>query len=316
MRSHVNITETKNSLSMITKSGVSSTKIVVGVTSYGRSFRMADPSCSGVQCAFTGPESGAKPGRCTDTRGYISNAEIKEIIAKDSTASVAYDSASMSNILRYGPQSSRNWVAYMDDKNKAERIALWKGLNFGGTSDWAVDLDSFLPGDDTDPGHGPIFIEQPTGFQKLECNNRYYLNATLDPEDRWKELKVNEAWDYAISKWTLRDKKFAIQEFVPFISNELVGPEDMDCQNLAAKNGCDGPIDCDDSISRTPGATLLLRSFTQLNEVSTPLMVRATPKDPAILTRGRWQSISTTGFWMLTAISKRIYHLLRATSHR
>jgi GH18 family chitinase len=41
LRSHVNLTETINSLAMITKAGVLSNKVVVGVVSYGRSFKMA-----------------------------------------------------------------------------------------------------------------------------------------------------------------------------------------------------------------------------------------------------------------------------------
>ncbi|KFY83394.1 hypothetical protein V500_10074, partial [Pseudogymnoascus sp. VKM F-4518 (FW-2643)] len=54
LRSHVNLTETINALSMITKAGVASNKIVVGVTSYGRSFKMAQAGCTGPECLFTG----------------------------------------------------------------------------------------------------------------------------------------------------------------------------------------------------------------------------------------------------------------------
>lgn len=42
----VNLTETYTALAMITKAGVSTNKIVVGVSSYGRSFQMADSSCT------------------------------------------------------------------------------------------------------------------------------------------------------------------------------------------------------------------------------------------------------------------------------
>jgi GH18 family chitinase len=82
LRSHVNITQTIGALSMITKAGMPSSKVVVGVTSYGRSFRMAEAGCTGPDCTFTGTklESHATPGRCTGTSGYISDAEICEII--------------------------------------------------------------------------------------------------------------------------------------------------------------------------------------------------------------------------------------------
>ncbi len=57
---------------MITKAGVPAYKIYVGVTSYGRSFRMSDPACTGPQCTFTGTRSvsDAEPGDCTGTGGY------------------------------------------------------------------------------------------------------------------------------------------------------------------------------------------------------------------------------------------------------
>src|SRR5262245_38778491 len=98
---------------MITKAGVPSSKLIVGVTSYGRSFQMADPQCWDPQCFFTGgPEeggSGASKGRCTDTAGYISNAELREKEADG--ARVWFDDSSDSNMMIYDDDT---WVAYMD----------------------------------------------------------------------------------------------------------------------------------------------------------------------------------------------------------
>lgn len=50
LRSHVNSTETMDALIMVTKAGVPSHKVVVGVSSYGRSFKMSDSTCRGPQC--------------------------------------------------------------------------------------------------------------------------------------------------------------------------------------------------------------------------------------------------------------------------
>lgn len=57
---------------------------MVGESSYGRSFKMAEAGCTGPNCFFTGTNgtSDAKPGRCTKTGGYLADAEIKEIIQR------------------------------------------------------------------------------------------------------------------------------------------------------------------------------------------------------------------------------------------
>ncbi|KAJ6784672.1 hypothetical protein PWT90_00415 [Aphanocladium album] len=157
LRSHINKTETMDSLILITKAGVESRKIVVGISSYGRSFRMSDPSCSGPMCTYTGTRdhSEAYQGRCTGTSGYISNAEMQEIIQDHNYGTINnyYDSSSDSLILEYGDGNAVDWVAYMDDELKESRASWVKGLNFAGTSDWAVDLNDINGGgggDDSD----------------------------------------------------------------------------------------------------------------------------------------------------------------------
>ena len=67
LRHQVNQTEVANALSMITKAGVSTTKVVVGMPMYGRSFKMTTPGCVGPMCTYAGPESAAAPGKCTQT---------------------------------------------------------------------------------------------------------------------------------------------------------------------------------------------------------------------------------------------------------
>ncbi|KAJ6450604.1 class V chitinase-like protein [Mycena sanguinolenta] len=140
LRSHVNLTETLNAFSMITKAGVNSNKLVVGVTSYGRAFKMTTAGCTGPLCTFTGPSSGATPGPCTQTAGYIADAEINQIIAAGNVQTF-HDASSDTDILVY---DSVQWVAYMNDATKASRTTTYQGLNMGGVSDWAVDLQAFV----------------------------------------------------------------------------------------------------------------------------------------------------------------------------
>ena len=98
LRSHVKLTETASALSMITKAGVSSNQIAIGVASYARSFQMSEAGCYGPNCTSTGPDSGTVEGPCTDTAGYISNAELAGI-AKEEDVYTYVDITSNSNIM-------------------------------------------------------------------------------------------------------------------------------------------------------------------------------------------------------------------------
>ncbi|OKO97982.1 Acidic mammalian chitinase [Penicillium subrubescens] len=141
LRSHVNLTETGYALSIFTKAGAEAKKLMVGVTSYGRSFEMITAKYTGPDCTFTRPDSGATPRRCTQTAGYIANAEIDEIISDNPTVQVLFDDDSDSDIIVY---NNTQWVGYMTTTTKSTRTTYYKSLNMGGTTEWAVDIEKFL----------------------------------------------------------------------------------------------------------------------------------------------------------------------------
>jgi chitinase len=136
LRSHVNLTETISAMSMITKAGVSSNKIAMGVASYARSFQMAEAGCYGPECLFTGPASGAVPGVCTQTAGYIANTELFAI-ADNQSVYTYLDDNSNSYIMVW---DDTQWASYMDSAIKDSRSSLYEGMNFLGIADWAIDL--------------------------------------------------------------------------------------------------------------------------------------------------------------------------------
>ncbi|KAI0545346.1 hypothetical protein F4679DRAFT_561711 [Xylaria curta] len=165
LRSHVNRTETRNALSMVTKAGARADQVVVGVSSYGRSFKMKDSSCTGPTCEFTGSRtvSNAEKGSCTDTAGYISDAELRRLIdgeelEEGGVVRTWFDENSQSDILTW----NGNWVAWMNENTKTARIKWAKDLNFGGTSDWAVDLESFRDPVDGDTSGGELIAGSPS----------------------------------------------------------------------------------------------------------------------------------------------------------
>jgi chitinase len=168
LRSDVNLTETINALSMITKAGVPSNQIIVGVTSYGRSFQMTTAGCYTELCTYTGHWSGAYAGLCTETPGYIANAEINSILDGNGTLTsgngspvnvgtnfMTYlDSNSYSNIVVY---DDTQWVGYMDDDNKASRELIYIDLNFCGWADWAIDLQTY-DGDNSSNNESVVYL--------------------------------------------------------------------------------------------------------------------------------------------------------------
>lgn len=170
LRSHINITETINALSMITKAGVPSNMVVVGVSSYGRSFQMTTAGCWTEECTFTGPLSGALPGPCTGTAGYISDYEINSIASSNPTVEVYFDDNSYSNIVVY---NETQWVAYMNDSNKATRKSLYADLTFLGSADWAVDLQSI-------DGDGAASSGSSSDNETVYINPNIWSSATME----------------------------------------------------------------------------------------------------------------------------------------
>jgi hypothetical protein len=106
--------------------------------------------------------------------GYISNAEINEIISLgDDGVHQVYDGASDSDMLFYGG----NWVAYMDENLKTRRTQHYQELKFGGTIDWALDLASYTSSDGDPEGDD---VEDPDTTPLSPCDAKYETLEDLD----------------------------------------------------------------------------------------------------------------------------------------
>ncbi|KEZ43542.1 hypothetical protein SAPIO_CDS4454 [Scedosporium apiospermum] len=287
--SHVNYTETENALSMITKAGVPSNKIIVGVTSYGRSFRMVEPGCTGPECKYMGPESGAKKGLCTGTPGYLSDAEINQIIqdgtstpwkveGEDAASSlrrregvqVFYDHKSQSNVLVY---DDVEWVAYMNRSNKEARKSAYQALNFGGITDWAVDLQEFSPNEYITPFVMKQLAEGEEckwrWLEGVDCLNEGIRNASSPKKWQWHEAATDCAWRFVKTEWSKQKGNESGEVFSLFVSKKLNGPRNFNCQEMSI-NGCSGstPL-CTvfQTIESGPAAMFIISSFMKLHEI-------------------------------------------------
>lgn len=290
LRSHVNLTETRESLSLITKAGVDSGKVVVGVSSYGRSFRMADASCDGPTCKFTGDRmhSNAEKAECTDTAGYISNAEINQLLNHNSSRVNKHyvDTHSNSNIMIY---DETNWVAYMTPEIRSQRTKMYKSLGMGGTVNWATDLEEF---NDAPKGVDDWMglrlqmksgIIEPRGagnrhgnWTDIQCDNEYSEEtAYKSPMTRWGRLDAADAWNDLIDDWKAYRKSTGSSgdSFSAHISYLIGGPSVPDCGDIGDQSSCRETKNCNELNSKTrndktgAAAELIWNSFVKINQV-------------------------------------------------
>ncbi|WPG98092.1 glycoside hydrolase family 18 protein [Acrodontium crateriforme] len=260
LRTDVNLTETIGALVMITKAGVPSNQVVVGVTSYGRSFAMAEAGCYGPDCTFLGSadDSQAAPGPCTQTAGYISNAEIEAILVNSSRVNQNFiDPTSNTNILVY---DDTQWIGWMSDGIKASRKALYQALAMGGTTDWATDLRQYNPPpftasswsvfvNDVIQGADPYAEGSRTGnWTTLTCIDPAVQDALYMPcAQRWSQLDTPNAWSDAISVWFNIDQPRLQHEENAFslsVMNTFHAGETMNCGVTGPTSNCETTETC------------------------------------------------------------------------
>jgi hypothetical protein len=279
LRSQVNLTETRAALAMVTKAGVPGEKVVVGVTSYGRSFKMAAAGCWGPNCLFTGDRlnSNAKKGVCTGTAGYIADAEIAEILANPGRVVRSFvDPSSNSDILVY---DDTEWVGYMSPATKRARTTLYSSWGMGGTTDWAVDLQqyhdppapstswngfklSILAGDD------PKYDRSRSGtWTTHDCTHDMIVAEFDDPPSvRWETLGAEDAWRDVVRIWKDNDKRREIG-FIQSVTSTLHIGGDSNCGFLLA-DSCQAEPCPDGANGNTsgPAAELIWNSMVKLHK--------------------------------------------------
>ncbi|KAH8804438.1 glycoside hydrolase superfamily [Xylogone sp. PMI_703] len=124
VNAHTNLTEIDESLKLLWRNNISPDKVVLGLGFYGRSFALADPSCSLPGCPFSG---GAPAGPCTASSGTLSFAEIQDIIAGGAPVTLNVDAAV--KIVTW----DGNWVSYDDADTFKMKIDYANSVCLGGT---------------------------------------------------------------------------------------------------------------------------------------------------------------------------------------
>jgi GH18 family chitinase len=262
LRNHVNMTETNYALAMITKAGVPRSKVLVGMGSYGRSFKMSTPGCTGPECTFTGPASGATPGRCTGEPGYISNFEIQSLIeeSKNGGKSVQVIQNPEGDVAII---DNTDWVGFMTPETLAARLAMFQKDNWGGTVEWAIDLnsDSYsgLTIDDEneiDPGpplcdfsvHPNTLDDVANGNYPIACGAFYALDVLSSELDAANSEfdDANNGYDALFGYYVKYMKKVIPPVINNFMGTSGGGRQYFDCAspqlNGNATGGCEDAV--------------------------------------------------------------------------
>lgn len=133
VQAHTNLTEIDLALQLLWRNNIDPAKVVLGLGFYGRTFTLAQPSCTSPGCPFSG---GGNAGDCTDNVGTLSYAEIQRVIAKGAKVDLIKDAA-VKRVLWGGNQ----WASYDDADTFKMKVDYANKHCLGGTMVWAVSLD-------------------------------------------------------------------------------------------------------------------------------------------------------------------------------
>lgn len=117
------------------KAGAPASKLTIGLATYGRGWKLSDPSDDG----YNSPASGAcSKGESTGEAGYRSYYEIQEILAKPE-AKMVYDESRQCPYVVYDGE----WIGYDNEQSICAKLAFAKEQGLAGSMVWALDLDDF-----------------------------------------------------------------------------------------------------------------------------------------------------------------------------
>ncbi|GJJ07068.1 hypothetical protein Clacol_001267 [Clathrus columnatus] len=131
---HTNLTEIMQTMQLFRNVAINPAQIAMGIGFYGRSFQLADPSCSDPGCVFSGP---ADAGPCSGNPGTLMFSEIESII-NDNDLEPTFDEAAA---VKYIVWNGNQWVSYDDAQTLQMKLNYANSICLSGTLIWSLDQD-------------------------------------------------------------------------------------------------------------------------------------------------------------------------------
>ncbi|KAL1591786.1 hypothetical protein SLS60_011785 [Paraconiothyrium brasiliense] len=133
---HTNITEIEMGLDLLRRNDIDFSKVNLGVGFYGRTFTLADRSCSKPGCVFS--DAGVR-GECSGEAGILTFAEI---MARQKRLNDKHIEYVEEDGVTYMVYEEDQWITYDDDKSFKSKRELLDKECLGGVMIWAIDQDT------------------------------------------------------------------------------------------------------------------------------------------------------------------------------
>ena len=219
---HTNLTEIDQTMDLLWRNSIEPEQVNLGLGFYGRSFTLTNPACMTAGCGFS---AGANPGKCTNSAGTLSFAEIQRLVAGGATETLDQTAA-----VKQVVWDNNQWVSYDDADTFKMKIDYANKKCLGGTMVWAVSTD------DAD-GNAARALSKSTGRQVLaQADTRKAQNSISQCE--WGEC--NKPCPPGTSAAQRGDKGGKGNAGKLMYSNRLLNVSDLSLIGLY--NGCSGPI--------------------------------------------------------------------------
>jgi chitinase len=134
IRPQTSVVDIESTIYPLWYDGVDPSKVNLGIAFYGRGYTLANTSCTGIGCPYSGLSKG---GPCTDSPGVLSLREITEIIIQKDLDPLFLEDIMIKQIVW-----DNQWMGYDDNDTIALKMQ-WGNENcLGGISIWSIDLNS------------------------------------------------------------------------------------------------------------------------------------------------------------------------------
>ncbi|PWY74466.1 glycoside hydrolase [Aspergillus sclerotioniger CBS 115572] len=134
VNAHTNLTEIKNAFDLLWRKNIPPFKVNMGMAFHGRTFTLADPSCTEPGCTFL---SGGDEGDCSLSAGTLFNSEINRMIHQDNLNPTLNSDVAVKTIV----WNTDQWVAYDDQDTWKIKANFAKSQCLGGVFVRSVDED-------------------------------------------------------------------------------------------------------------------------------------------------------------------------------